>query len=287
MDVNDNESTVINNSYDFDISKKIAYPDIKSLVRLFFMLIAYMIIGGIILGIFLFESKSLNLQLSKPLLNLFFYIVTLLATIRYAFKKNKKQQPSAFNVSFNKIRGWIVPVIIISTLALVVGLEGISNLIPMPQSVQKFFESAFTKDTFSIVNIIIAAPILEEILCRGIVLKGLLKNYSPEKAIVISAIFFSLIHLNPWQALPAFFGGLFLGWVFYKTRSVIPGMIIHFTINATASAFMFFPKQQQGFLSLLGEPYYIVLCIFSALVFVFGCLLIEKKYSIPNAVVNY
>ncbi|WP_409994892.1 CPBP family intramembrane glutamic endopeptidase [Chitinophaga pinensis] len=44
----------------------------------------------------------------------------------------------------------------------------------------------------------------------------MLKRYPPRKAIVISALFFGLIHLNPWQALPAFCIGLLLGWVFTK-----------------------------------------------------------------------
>jgi membrane protease YdiL (CAAX protease family) len=190
------------------------------------------------------------------------------------------QQVATFSINFNKIQVWLVPVVIISTLALFVGLEGISKLIPMPPSVQKFFERAFRKDVFSIINIIIAAPVLEEILWRGIVLKGLLKNYSPLKAILISAIFFSLMHLNPWQAFPAFFGGLFLGWVFFKTQSVISGMIIHATINTTGAVFLFLPKHQQGFLNLLGMPYYVVLCVCSALVFVFGCTVIHRNYPV-------
>jgi membrane protease YdiL (CAAX protease family) len=277
MDESKLENTLINDPNDSQIFTKFAYPDLKSLFRLFFVLLFYMIIGGILLGIFLIDAKHSDSPILKSLLNLLSYIVTLLVTIRYAIKKSKKQQVSSFNISFNKIQGWLVPVIIISTLALTVGLERVADLIPMPGSVQKFFEKLFTRDVFFLVNIIIAAPILEEILCRGIVLKGLLKNYSPNKAILISAMFFGAIHLNPWQALPAFCSGLFLGWVFYKTQSIIPGMIIHATINATVAAFLFLPHHQQSFLNLLGEPYYIVLCMFSALVFVSGCVLIHKK----------
>ena len=91
-------------------------------------------------------------------------------------------------------------------------------------------------------------------------------------------MFFSLMHLNPWQAFPAFFGGLFLGWVFYKTQSIIPGMIVHATINAGGTVFLFLPKNQQGFLNLLGMPYYIILCVCSALVFVWGCIVIHRNY---------
>ncbi|MCS3736592.1 CPBP family intramembrane glutamic endopeptidase [Mucilaginibacter dorajii] len=118
---------------------------------------------------------------------------------------------------------------------------------------------------------------MEELLCRGIVLGGLLKNYPPYKAILISALFFALIHLNPWQALPAFFSGLFLGWIFYKTKSVIPGMIIHATNNGLVMLFVFLPKNKQDLLNLLGMPYYIVLCVLAAIVFVGGCFIIDRK----------
>ncbi|MEN0052920.1 MAG: type II CAAX endopeptidase family protein [Mucilaginibacter sp.] len=279
MDTNE-PNELINAPNSNQTSATFAYPNLKAVIRLFFVLLFYMIVGLIILSFFLHEVQRPSSQLLRSFLNLLFYVFALLLTIRYASKKIKRQQKSSFNISFNRVQAWLVPVVIISTLALVVGLQGISNLIPMPPSVQKFFAMAFKKDAFSVANIAIAAPVLEEILFRGMVLKGLLKNYAPLKAILISAIFFSLIHLNPWQAFPAFFGGLFLGWVFYKTRSIIPGMIIHATINTTGVMFMFLPKNQQGFLNLLGMPYYIILCVFSALTFVLGCVVIHKKY--PN-----
>jgi hypothetical protein len=54
-------------------------------------------------------------------------------------------------------------------------------------------------------------------------------------------------------------------------------MIIHATINATASLFLFLPKHEQGFLNLLGMTSYIVLCVFAALVFIGGCVIIQRK----------
>jgi membrane protease YdiL (CAAX protease family) len=280
MEQTDQENTIINESNDSPIFAEPAYPNVRALIKLFFVLFLYMIAGGILLGLFAHEITRLGSSLLKSLLSLLSYVITFLVTIRYAIKKSKKQQPYSFSIGFNKIQGWVIPVLIISTLAFVVNLEHIADLIPMPDSVQKFFESVFKKDIFSVITIVIAAPVLEEILCRGIILQGLLKNYSPNKAILISALFFAIMHLNPWQALPAFFGGLFLGWIYYKTRSVIPGMIIHATINATATAFLFLPKQQQSLLNLLGKPYYIVLCLFSVIVFVAGCALIHRKVKV-------
>jgi len=162
-------------------------------------------------------------------------------------------------------------------MALIVGMERLGTLIPMPKVVEKMFEDLFKNDLFSIMTIVIAAPLLEEILCRGIILKGLLKRYPARKAIIISALFFGLVHMNPWQALPAFCIGLFMGWIFYKTNSIIPGIIVHATNNGMAALFLFFPKDKQDILSLTGMPYYIILCISAAIIVVLSCLYIHKK----------
>ena len=86
----------------------------------------------------------------------------------------------------------------------------------------------------SILLVGIMAPVFEEWLCRGEVLRGLLRKVKPVWAIVISALFFAAIHGNPWQALNAFLIGCVLGYVYYKTGSLILTMIIHATNNTGA-----------------------------------------------------
>ena len=64
------------------------------------------------------------------------------------------------------------------------------------------------------------------------ILRGLLGNrVKPVWAIVISAAFFAFIHLNPWQAVPAFLLGCLFGYVYYKTGSLKLTMLMHFTNN--------------------------------------------------------
>jgi uncharacterized protein len=255
-----------------------AYPDIKSLCWLFVRLVLWMLGVGMILGFILacLDGVRVNKPILISLLDTLGYIVAMLLVLRFAIKKINKQQETPFKVSFAKIQGWLVPVLILSALALVVGLERLDSLIPMPKYVEKFFRSVLKTDIFSMVNIVIAAPLFEEILCRGIVLRGLLKNYAPYKAIIISALFFAAIHLNPWQALPAFFAGLFIGWLYYKTQSIIPGIVVHSVNNLTASLFLFLPQNQQCFGAVTGI-YYIPLCIVSALIFVAACVVINKR----------
>jgi len=259
-----------------------AYPDLKEtfIIFLVFILNSILIaipavIAEISLNAILVKSPSL-----KSFLFLLEYIATLLLTLNYVIKKSKKKQGYFQKVSFSKAQWQLIPVIIISTVALTIPLQQASSWIPMSKFDQKFFDEAFTKDVFSIVTGVIAAPLLEEMLCRGIILRGLLQNYPPYWAIAISAIFFGAIHLNPWQAIPAFFSALFLGWIYYKTKSLIPCIIIHLTNNLVATSFLFMPRYRQGLVSAIGMPDYLVACIAAVAIFAASCYLIHRKLSI-------
>ena len=78
------------------------------------------------------------------------------------------------------------------------------------------------------------APIFEEIFMRGIILAGLLKKYSPKKAIIISAIIFGVWHFNIHQSVNATLIGLVLGIIYYKTNSLILCIVLHMTNNIFA-----------------------------------------------------
>jgi membrane protease YdiL (CAAX protease family) len=80
---------------------------------------------------------------------------------------------------------------------------------------------------------IVLIPVLEETIFRGLILGDFLLAYSPAKAILLSSVLFACIHPNPSQIINAFIIGLFLGWIFYKTGSILPGIIIHAILNSS------------------------------------------------------
>ena len=91
------------------------------------------------------------------------------------------------------------------------------------------------KDRMGYFVIGLFAPIVEEIVFRGAVLKELLRwNSRPWVGIVISAVLFSLIHMNPAQMPHAFLIGLLLGWMYYRTDSIVPGVVYHWVNNTVA-----------------------------------------------------
>jgi glutamate-5-semialdehyde dehydrogenase len=67
---------------------------------------------------------------------------------------------------------------------------------------------------------VVIGPITEEIVFRGIVLRGLLGRWRPWPAIIASAALFALMHFNPAQTPVALGLGIVLGWVYVRTRSL-------------------------------------------------------------------
>ena len=109
----------------------------------------------------------------------------------------------------------------------------------------------------------IFAPIFEEWLCRGMVLRGLLTKMKPAWAIVVSALFFALIHMNPWQALNAFIIGVIMGYVYFKTGSLWLTMLMHFVNNGFAVICAQIPslKDMEYWVDLMGWPTYSVVYV--------------------------
>ena len=78
---------------------------------------------------------------------------------------------------------------------------------------------------------IILAPILEEILCRGMLFHRLQKIVNFKIAIVIQAIFFAILHGNIIQFGYTFLMGIIAGYLVYYTKSLIPSIVFHFSNN--------------------------------------------------------
>ena len=141
---------------------------------------------------------------------------------------------------FGHLGGFSLALIVsIATLAAAFVAEPVNTLLPeMPEVLQKALEQLTEGPLWvTLLSVSIFAPLFEEWLCRGLVLRGLLQKLNPFNAIAVSAAFFAVLHLNPWQAIPAFLLGLLFGYVYYKTGSLKLTMLMH-CVNNTFAALM-------------------------------------------------
>lgn len=75
--------------------------------------------------------------------------------------------------------------------------------------------------------------VFEELAFRGVILYGY-RNVGVHKAALLNGFFFGMIHMNFRQFFYAFMLGVLLAYVVYISRSLVLGMVMHFTVNATS-----------------------------------------------------
>ncbi len=91
---------------------------------------------------------------------------------------------------------------------------------------------------WTIIMLVVFAPVFEELLCRGVVLGSLRAKYGTIVAWVISSLFFGVLHMQPAQVVSATAIGLILGYVYLATNSLWAVMILHGLNNAVAYLMM-------------------------------------------------
>ncbi len=138
--------------------------------------------------------------------------------------------PSKHFMLSDRVSFKVVPAIFLSAAGAIILISEAGNLVyhwfPVDERFLDFFESiAMNKSAWLAAGIM--APLTEEIFFRGIILRGLQRNYPDRYAIFISAILFGMLHINVWQMIPAFLMGLFLGWIYVLTRNIWLSVIIH------------------------------------------------------------
>lgn len=110
----------------------------------------------------------------------------------------------------------------------------LSELAGLPDNMQQVF-SEMMENPLGIISIVVMAPVVEELLFRGAIQGYLMRRYNrPYLGIVISSLIFGVIHANPAQIPFAVILGMALGWMYYVTGSLVPGIFMHFINNGSA-----------------------------------------------------
>lgn len=100
-----------------------------------------------------------------------------------------------------------------------------------------------TKDFWCVLALCIVVPMAEETVFRAGVLRKLLEaGCGKWMAIVVTAVAFGLFHGNTYQAIPAVFMGIALGWLYTKTNSIVLCLLAHIANNTMACVEMLFPQ---------------------------------------------
>lgn len=133
--------------------------------------------------------------------------------------------------------GWAdAPLVVMGVIVITAAGVVIEPLIEMfPADYFERLNAVIGRGGWAIVTTVVAAPVLEEIFFRGLVLETLSRRWSGGAAVAASATLFGLAHAPIWpQMINAFVLAVVMGYIYLQTRSLIPVIVIHAINNGIA-----------------------------------------------------
>ena len=286
------------NNYDLYANHAWYVPGVKGMFVLLGLFLVGSLLGGLVIGIC---GAFVPREIIQDYGELVMYPLSFLPAMVYAAQKS--QRNSLFetgyklnNSHWGPFKGWQMVLITIAlSFATMVSADlpnywnfKLTTASPAMKSFYDMVTELLRQMTggplwSSFLLTAVFAPIFEEWLCRGMVLRGLLTKMKPGWAIVVSALFFALIHLNPWQALNAFIIGVVMGYVYYKTGSLWLTMLIHFVNNGTAVILSQIPSLQEVdfWMDMMPRTTYAVLYVLG-LVLLAACLIAFRRIPLEQ-----
>lgn len=180
-----------------------------------------------------------------------------------------KRTFSSYNFKIENYK--TIPLILLTAVLLDLGI-GLPtyHIIPKSFVLEPNLASPLPSISLALGSLIIA-PIFEELIMRGIILDGLLKNLRVETAILTSAILFTLIHFS-FEKIPLLLlGGVFIGWIYYKTNSLAITILIHFLNNVISTYELYLLKDirkgKEGIELIYGDYSVLLIIIFNIILF--------------------
>jgi membrane protease YdiL (CAAX protease family) len=171
-----------------------------------------------------------------------------------------------------------LPMLLGTTLLVAECSAGLRMVLPLSASMLQTLQTAtdlVAQPVLAVLLVAVVAPIAEEFLFRGIILRGLLGRLRPWGAIGLTTFLFAAMHMNPWQ-VPAGLGlGWLCGYVYLRTRSLTLCILLHFLNNAGALFASRLPwvvtglNDEEGRAELL--PWWLVVAALAALGFGWYC----------------
>ena len=200
--------------------------------------------GGIIVGIGLYfpEYNQKTFTFISFIVGQAFMLVPLI------FFLISKKEPLIKRLRINRVSSKTIRLTVMFSIGLIILSDEFDRLIqvfiPSPDYIIDLNSLLQPESVFGYLLLVIAvaiiAPIGEELLFRGFLQQFLEKNWKDiTRAILITSLFFSIIHMNPYWFIQIYILGVMLGFLSWKTNSIFPPLILHALNNGTALLFSF------------------------------------------------
>lgn len=254
------------------------YPNARQSLDLLLRLLLFTLL--IFLPYLLYRVFSSDSDWPNATDSLVFYISKLAAQflfVIFATQKLRKLETYHFKAELNlkPQASWLYA--FACGLGLILLTEPLEILLPPSERLQHHFANLSQYKTWSALCVIILSPALNELIFRGIILRGLLRNYSPAFALLLSSAFFSIFHISLLQAVVAFILSIFFGFVYWQTRSLALVVLLHISNNGLAYFILWIAGRLSSFEQLIkNTSIYLLVYLLAATLVYLGLLQVYK-----------
>jgi len=146
---------------------------------------------------------------------------------------------SALGIGCGLLIGSYIIIILHNALLFLLGID------TQGENIMKLFAELDSPFWFFVVGAVIA-PIVEEVFFRGFLFQGLRERYGWTTAMWLSAVIFAVAHLDLVVLIPTFILGCLLAYIFHRSNSIWPGVILHFLVNTFGLLGAYFASNYQN-----------------------------------------
>jgi len=196
-------------------------------------------VGGLIMGI----SASSPEQTDKLYIYISFFLGQGIILVPPLYFLTIKQRPLLKSLRIKMVSLPAIQYSLIFSIGVLIIIDTIDRIIhqiiPTPDYIIDLSGIMQPDSTlgyvFLFLAVVIVAPVGEEIVFRGF-LQKFLEEYWKDitRAVLVTSLFFAMIHFNPFWIIQIYILGVLLGFLSWKTKSVIPSIMLHSINNGAA-----------------------------------------------------
>lgn len=194
------------------------------------------LVGSLVAGVLMASKGVATLT---PDITFIFYLIQMMPTIAFVvWRRHRAGLDVGIHLGVGRIHFPMILWGVVVLLASGVVIEPLLEL--FPSAPYEAVQQTIGLGGWAIMSTVVAAPILEEVLFRGVIFESCRERLGKGGAVLLSALLFGLIHGIPVQIVNAFVVGLILGYIYLRTRSLMSVIVLHAINNGLAYISMAF-----------------------------------------------
>ena len=156
------------------------------------------------------------------------------------------------------------------------------------QGATESMDALMTDNIFKMLFVVALAPgICEELMFRGYLLSATENKFKSQRAILIVAVVFGIFHMSVVKFLTTALLGYVFAYIAHKSKSIVPGMTMHFMNNALSCLVMVYPKQMGEIIPIFAAETLtvfdlLVLTILGVILMLLGRQIIQEKEEVTQ-----